>query len=162
MAINPEVKNYLDEKQVVYEAVAHPQVFSTIEEAQTLGIEADEIAKTLVVHASRMPGDRALVVVPGSRKISNDKIREVFGSKHARLSLEDELEQEFPQFELGAVPPLGELLNLPVYVDERLLGHDTILFSGGTHTDSVKMDVNDFFGLCDSILVDVAEEEKAA
>ena len=162
MALNQEVKAYLDGKQVDYEVIPHPRVFSTIDEALALGIEADEIAKTLVIHVTRLPENQALMVIPGSRKVSNSKIREVFGTKHARLALEDEMARDFPQFELGAVPPLGELLDLPVYIDERLLAHTTILFTGGTHTGSVKMSVDDFFNLTGSILVDIVEERGAA
>ena len=161
MALNPEVKMYLDGKQVDYEVIPHPKVFTTIEEAQALGIEASEIAKTLVIHVTDTPEDRALVVLPGSQKISNRKIHDIFGTKHARLALEAELASDFPQFELGAVPPLGELLDLPVYIDERLLSHDTVLFTGGTHTDSVKMGIHDFFNLAESMLVDAVEEEAA-
>lgn len=162
MAINPQVKEYLDSKRVDYEAIPHAKVFSTIEEAHILGVAGDEIAKTLVIHVTHEAGDQALVVIPGSRKVGKEKIREVFGTKHARLALEDEMSRDFPQFELGAVPPLGELLDLPVYIDERLLSHDTILFSGGTHMDSVKMQVHDFFNLTESILVDMVEEREAA
>jgi len=162
MALNPEVKTYLDGKQVDYEVIPHPQVFTTIEEAQALGVEASEIAKTLVVHVTHDPKNRAILVVPGSRKISNRKTHDIFGTKHARLALEDELVQEFPQFELGAVPPLGELISLPVYIDERFLSHDTILFTGGTHTDSIKMSVHDFLNLAENTLVDAVEEQEAA
>ncbi len=162
MALNPQVKTYLDEKQVDYEVIPHPKVFTTIEEARALGIEASEIAKTLVIHVTHTPEDRALLVIPGSRKISTRKLHEIFGTKHARLALEEELARDFPEFELGAVPPLGELLDLAVYIDERLLTHDSVLFTGGTHTDSVKMDVHDFFNLTNSILVDAVEEQEAA
>ena len=60
MALNPEVKAYLDDKQVDYEVIPHPRVFSTIDEALALGIEADEIAKTLVIHVTHLPEDQAL------------------------------------------------------------------------------------------------------
>lgn len=162
MAINPQVKEYLDDKRVDYEVIPHAQVFSTIEEALALGVAGDEIAKTLVIHITRGNRGQALVVVPGSRKISRDKIRELFGAKHARLAMEDEMRRDFPQFKLGAVPPLGELLDLPVYIDERLLSHDTILFTGGAHTDSIRMQMHDFFNLTESILVDMVEEREAA
>lgn len=158
MMLNPQIRDFLDSSDVKYQIVEHPQVFSTIEEARALGIEADEIAKTLVMQVTHEPGDLALAVIPGSRKISNKKIREVFGTKHAHLATEDEMGREFPQYEIGTVPPLGELLDLPVYVDERLIAHDSILFSGGTHTDSLKMQIEDFLNLTDTILVDLVEE----
>src|SRR3989304_2006185 len=162
MALNPQVKAYLDSKQVTFEVIPHDRVFSSVDEARALGIEADEIAKSLVIHVTHLPGDMALLVVPGSRKISNKKIQQIFATKHARLATEDEMARDFSQFELGAVPPLGELLNLPVYADERLLDHDTILFTGGTHSDSVKISVQDFVNMTNAILVDVVEQARTA
>ncbi len=162
MAINPMVKEYLDGRSVNYEEVSHPQAFTTIEEARVLEVDADEVAKTLVIHSAHKPGDLALVVVPGGQKINRSKMREVFASKHARLLTEDELLDDFPQFELGAIPPLAELFDLPIYFDERILEHETVVISGGTHTDSLMIDVRDLFNLADSVLVNLADEDMAA
>jgi Ala-tRNA(Pro) deacylase len=161
MPLNPEVKAYLDNKKVDYEIINHQQVFSTVEEAKTLGIDADEIAKALVIHITHV-GNQALVVIPGGHKVSTTKIKELFGTKHARLALEDELARDYPLFELGAVPPFGDLLQLPVYIDSRLVAHDSVIFSGGTHTGSVKMSMHDFLNIANGSLVDVAEEKSAA
>jgi Ala-tRNA(Pro) deacylase len=161
MPLNTEVRAYLDSKKVDYEIISHPRVFSTVEEAQALGIDADEIAKTLVIHITHL-GNQALVVIPGGHKVSNTKIKELFGTKHARLALEDELARDYPQFELGAVPPFGDLIKLPVYIDSRLVAHDDVIFSGGTHTDSIKMSMHDFLNTVNGALVDVAEEKTAA
>ncbi|MDI6689445.1 MAG: YbaK/EbsC family protein [Actinomycetota bacterium] len=155
MAICPDVKKYLEKKGVSYEHITHPQVFSCIEEAKALRIEADEIAKNLIV---KIKDRRAFAVLPGAHRLDMHKLREVMGSSHARLIMEEEMGAEFPRYEIGAVPPLGELFGIPVYVDKRLLDHETVIFTGGTHTDSIRMNCRDFVNLVNPRVVDLAEE----
>lgn len=154
MAIAPDVKTYLDKSGVSCEAVSHPQVFSCVEEAKALGIDADEIAKNLII---KMKDRHAFVVLPGARRLDMHKLRDLLG-KRARLELEEEMPADFPKYEVGAVPPLGEFFGLPVYVDKRLLDHETIIFVAGTHTDSIKMKTQDFVNLVKAQIVDLAEE----
>lgn len=162
MAINNDVRRFLDDASVSFETLAHARVLNTIDEARALGMEADTIAKTLVVNVR---GELAIAVVPGGHKVDNHKLREVFGNKHARLATEEEIGRDFPQFELGAVPPLPPMLGLPGYVERRLLDHDTVIFTGGTHTDSVRMNCADFVNMIQPEMVDLCrweEEEMAA
>lgn len=162
MAPNPLLIDFLDGRRADYSVVDHPRAFGTVEEASALGINADEVAKTLVIHISHMKGDMALVVIPGGQRVSNRKIRQLFMNSHARLATEEELARDFPQFELGAIPPFGRLVDLSTYVDRRLLEHDRIVFPAGTHTDSVLMGTHDFVNLADAAAVDVVEEPLAA
>ncbi len=161
MAVDPEVVAWLDEREAEYEVIDHPEVFATAQEARELGIDVDQVAKSLVVHVTH-DGDQAIVVVPGGHRISNDKLQAMFGASHARLATEDELRRDFPQFELGAVPPLSGLVSLPIYIDRRLVDHETALFNGGTHTASIRMSMHDFINLADLSVVDVVDEPRAA
>lgn len=156
MAVNPNIIAYLDEQGVKYEAVSHPQVFSTVEEANALGIEADEVAKTLVIN---IRGRYVLAILPGAQRLDVKKLREVLNTSHARLMTEEEMANDFPEYDVGAVPPLGALFNIPVYVDKKLLDHETIIFAGGTHTDSIKMKTKDLVDLIKPQLVDLAKEK---
>ncbi len=161
MAVNPEVVAWLDERGAEYEVIEHAQVFDTAAEARELGIDVDQLAKSLVVHVTHQ-GNQAVVVVPGGHRVSNDKLRSFFGTSHARLTTEDELRTEFPQFELGAVPPLSGLVRLPIYIDRRLVDHEKVLFNAGTHTASIRMSMHDFINLADLSVIDVVEEPEAA
>jgi len=161
MAVNPEVVAWLDERGAKYEVIEHAEVFDTVAEARELGIDVDQLAKSLVVHVTH-EGNQAVVVVPGGHRVSNDKIQALFGTSHARLATEDELSTEFPRFELGAVPPLSGLVRIPVYIDRRLIDHETVLFNGGTHTASIRISMHDFINLADLSVVDVVEEPKVA
>ncbi len=157
MAANKKVLDYLNSNDIEYEVVEHPRVFTSIEEAKALGIDADEIAKCLVIN---MRGEYVLVVVPGDRRVSNTKLRAALGNKRARLATEAEMKMDFPDWELGAIPPLGDLFGLPIYLDIDLIDHETLLFSAGTHTDSIKIDSADLINLIRPDITELCEDQE--
>ena len=59
--------------------------------------------------------------------------------RHVRLAAEQELLRDFPGIELGALPPLGSLLGAPLYVDQEVLQHETVVFAAGSQTESVQV-----------------------
>jgi Cys-tRNA(Pro)/Cys-tRNA(Cys) deacylase len=65
---------------------------------------------------------------------------------------------DFSEFELGAIPPLGEMLPAPEIVDRRLLGHDRVLCNGGDHTHSILLDPDDIVRASQAQVADVCEE----
>ncbi|MHB9053937.1 MAG: aminoacyl-tRNA deacylase [Thermoleophilia bacterium] len=156
MAVAGRVKNYLDDQGLAYEVVSHQETFSTCEEARAVGVIASHVAKTLVIKTGA--GD-VLAVLPASERIDIHKLRDIVDDNHARLATENEMKTEFADFDLGAVPPLGELLEAPVLLDRRLENADEVIFAAGTHSDSVKMSGEDFLKLTRPQVVDVALEE---
>jgi Ala-tRNA(Pro) deacylase len=62
----------------------------------------------------------------------------------------------FPDCELGAMPPLGELYDLPVYVDESLAGDKEIIVNAGTHRDAIRMNYDDLVGLARPVVCSFA------
>ncbi len=158
MAIATSVKCYLDEQGLAYETMRHRRALTSGDEARALGVTPAHVAKTLVV---RSQGGDALVVLPASARVDMHKLRDVLGDNHARLASEVELEAEMSEFELGAVPPLGELIGARVYLDEKLEQMDEVVFAGGTHQDSVKMSGGDFLKLVHPRVADLALEPGA-
>lgn len=154
MAIHPKVRAYLDERGVEYEVTAHERAYSTIEEARVLGVDADEVVKNLVVRAG---SDRYFVLLPGAHRLDMKRLREMLG-KHARLETEEEMAADFAEFDVGAVPPFGQLFGCRVVVDRGLLAHDTVVFLAGTHTDSVRMRTADFVNLLNADFADLASQ----
>lgn len=131
---------YLERRGVAFEAISHDKVFTTIDEARALGIEGDEVAKTLLLDTER---GHVLAVIPGDRRLEMHLVADAIGDKHARLASEHEIQRDLPGMELGALPPLGGLLKLPVYVDPTVAEHETIVFAGGSQTESIKMGARD-------------------
>jgi Ala-tRNA(Pro) deacylase len=84
--------------------------------------------------------------MPASSHVQLEKLSELIGHP-ARLASEGEFASLFPDCELGAMPPLGELYGLPVYMDESLIADKEIVFNAGTHRDAVRMQLEDFMRL---------------
>lgn len=155
MAIKNEVKDYLDKNGVSYEVISHPQVFSTIDEARALGVNADETLKNLIV---KVKEEEVFAIIPGGHRLDTSKLRHAVNSKHARLITEEEMAKDYSGYEIGAVPPLGELFGVKSYLDKQLIPHETVIFCGGTHSDCVKMKCQDFVNLVKPEIVDLVQE----
>jgi Ala-tRNA(Pro) deacylase len=137
------VTEHLEQRGSAFEVIPHRQAYTSTDEAWTLGIDAGEVLKTLAVRTG--PG-YALVVIPASRRLDLHLVREALGDHQARLASEEELSRDFPGYQLGALPPLGALLDCEVYVDPEVLGHDIVVFAAGGQTESVRMRTRELFG----------------
>lgn len=141
MKLSP-VAQRLQERGVSFELVPHEKAVTSIEEARALGIAADEVVKTVVLDTV---SGYALAVVPASRRLDMSLVRDAVHDNHVRLAKEDELERDFSIYELGALPPLGSLVDAPTYVDPEVMAHDTIVFAAGTQAESVKVRTESLF-----------------
>jgi Ala-tRNA(Pro) deacylase len=131
------VARFLDRRHAQYEVIEHTETFAAADEATAGGSMPARMAKTVLLHDH--DGFRA-VVIPASERLDLRKARERFGaSGHLRLATEEEIEQEFPAFDPGALPPFRALLGTPEILDTRLLAHDHVFCSGGDHRHTVKI-----------------------
>ncbi len=78
-----------------------------------------------------------LAIVPASERLDLRKLRRAASRPDLRLATEAELQRDFPQFEVGALPPFGELFGCPELIDGRLLSVSRILCNGGDHRHSI-------------------------
>jgi Ala-tRNA(Pro) deacylase len=134
------VTGYLEERCIPYDAFWHEQTYTSIAEARALGFTADEVLKTLVVTTKTGP---VLIVIPASRRLDMLLVRKALGDDSAALMSEDQIERDFPEYELGALPPLGALLHVPQFVDSEVIAHRTVVFAAGSRTESVRLDLPD-------------------
>jgi Ala-tRNA(Pro) deacylase len=136
------VGDYLRAKGIETEVIPHEPTHSALGEATRLGVPAQEVAKTIVLdtHAGR-----ALAVIPASARLDMGLVHRAVADPHARLASEEELQRDYPDFELGAFPPLGSLLNAPVYVDPKVMEGETVVFAAGTADTSLRATTRDLF-----------------
>jgi Ala-tRNA(Pro) deacylase len=135
-----QVTEHLQNRGVPFAPIAHRQAYTSIDEARALGIEASEVVKTVAV---RVAGGYALMAVPATGRLDMHLVRAAVGDRHVRLATEEELRRDFPGLELGALPPLGSLLGAPLYVDQEVLQHETVVFAAGSQTESVQLKTAD-------------------
>ena len=97
------VTQWLEERGVDYELVTHAETFTAADAARVAGVPAGHVAKTIALHQGRA---YRLVVIPASRRLDLSRLRELSGgSPHLRLATEHEMKRDFPDFEVGALPP---------------------------------------------------------
>jgi Ala-tRNA(Pro) deacylase len=149
---------YLDENQVKYTLHAHPTAYTAREVAAVEHIPAHEIAKTVVVLSEE---GFAMAVLPGDSVLDLESIRALLGVNRLRLATEGELGELFPDCELGAMAPFGNLYGLPVYVDAELAREDAIAFNAGTHRDVIHMRFGDFQKLVNPKMLELSRHAAA-
>jgi Ala-tRNA(Pro) deacylase len=85
------------------------------------------------------------------------KARAVLGTPEVTLASEVELVGAYPEFELGAVPPVGGAYDR-VLVDERVFDNSFILLDAGTHGESIRLRTGDLLSLASAEVADLAQE----
>lgn len=152
-----DLTSTLDEAGVEYELLPHAHTESAAAEAEALGLEPADVAKTLVV---KTPDGYVRAVILGSHRLDLHKLRDVSGGgKHkVHLASEDDLRRDFPEFELGAVPPLGGGQRNPVVVDERVAGRETVVLEAGSHDESVRISAAELVRAAGAEVADICED----
>jgi Ala-tRNA(Pro) deacylase len=136
-----QLKSFLDNHHVKYNTISHSPEYTAQEIAASAHIPGKELAKTVIV---KVDGEFAMAVLPASTHVSLSRLRTATRAENAELATETEFESLFPDCELGAMPPFGNLYDMGVYVDRRLSEDDEIAFNAGSHTELVQMSYSDF------------------
>jgi Ala-tRNA(Pro) deacylase len=144
MSISRTLQAYLDREWVHYDVLPHPEAFRALAIAQTLHTPEKEMAKVVIVKVRER---FMLTVLPASWNVDLHRLRTVLATPQVRLATEDEIRDLFPDCELGAMPPFGNLYGLSVYVDQSLTEDEEIVFQAGTHSEAIRMRYWDFAGL---------------
>lgn len=155
-----DVTGFLEEAGVDFDVLEHAHTERAADEAAALGIGPEEVAKTLVLVA---PSGSVRAVLAASERIDVRKVAALLGvgGKEVHLASEDDLARDYPDFELGAVPPFGGPED-QVVVDERLAGRDSVVLEAGTHERSVRLKAADLVRLTQAQVANIRREEPAA
>jgi prolyl-tRNA editing enzyme YbaK/EbsC (Cys-tRNA(Pro) deacylase) len=149
------VTTFLEAEGVGYEVVDHRPTFSAAAEARASGAEPREAAKTLALHDH---GGYRMAVIPATHRLDMHRTRELLGAtSHLRLATEEELQRDFPMFDVGAMPPLGPMMPMPEIIDVHLLYHDRILCAGGDHKHALRLDPRDLLRVCEPRVASLCE-----
>ena len=136
-----KLKEYLDQNNVDYVTINHDYTECASHTAATTHIPGKEIAKTVII---RVRGDLAMAVLPAGFLIDFQKLQEALTIYDVSLADEAEFGEHFPNCDLGAMPPFGNLYGMNVYVAEPITEDETIAFCAGSHTELVQMKYADF------------------
>jgi len=156
MATEP-ITAVLDQAGITYELLPHPHTERAADEAEALGLSPSEVAKTLIVTS---PEGNVRAVLPASERIDLRKLGELQGEsrKDVHLASEDALRRDYPEFELGAVPPVGGAHGDRVIVDRRLAELETLVLEAGSHDESIRVPTSDLIRLTQAQIADICAD----
>ena len=141
MAIPQRIRDYLDSQNVSYETLHHPQAFTAQEVAHSLHVSGKKCEKVVVARRDSKP---VLVVMPASHRLNFQELKATLKANQLEMLVENELVGLFPDCDLGAVPPFGNLYGIDVWVDRAVASAEKVIFCAGTHEDCIRMRYSDF------------------
>ncbi|MEW6379788.1 MAG: YbaK/EbsC family protein [bacterium] len=136
-----KLKEFLDNNNIRYVTITHSPAYTAQEIAASAHIPGREMAKTVMV---KIDEKMAMVVLPANVQINFDFLRCITGAQRVSLASEEEFKDRFPESEIGAMPPFGNLYGLDVLVSEDLAMDEEIAFNAGSHSELIKMSYKDF------------------
>ena len=135
------LREFLDSHGVRYFVVSHSAAYTAQEIAAAAHVPGKELAKTVMVNIA---GKMAMVILPASRQLDFECLREITDTRDVELAGEKEFAGLFPECEIGAMPPFGNLYGMDVYVSEELEADDEIAFNAGAHTELLRLSYDDY------------------
>lgn len=142
------IKNILDENKIDYKLMKHEPVLTSEDAARVRKSPLKQGAKALIMYADKKP---IMIVLPANLKVEFKQFKSIYHVKDLRMATANEVKQ-VTNVEIGAVPPFGNLFNIPLYVDKKLGENEKIDFNAGEHTKSVEMKYKDFERLTKPII----------
>ena len=139
-----KLKEFLDDHHVRYVTINHSPAFTAQEIAASAHIPGKELAKTVMVD---IDGKLAMAVLPASLRVDLARLKGATGAEHVELARESEFADRFPECELGAMPPFGNLYDMEVFADVSLIEDEQIAFNTGTHSELVRLPYQAFVDL---------------
>ena len=142
MAVNQRLLSLLVRSRVEYELLPHREAFTAQQVAESTHVRGRRLAKVVLVRSGR---DRYLMaVVPASEHVDLEVLAHLSGHAHLELAAEGEMLRVFPDCEAGAMPPFGNLYDVPVFLDACLAHEEDIIFQAGNHHEVVRMPVAEY------------------
>ena len=136
-----KLKDFLDSHHTKYVTIRHSAAYTAQETAESAHIPGDEMAKTVMV---KLDGEMALAVLPASGRIDFEMLKHAAGARSVELAVEEEFRSRFPDCEVGAMPPFGNLYGMKTFVAKELAEDEEIAFNAGSHTELIRLAYRDF------------------
>ena len=148
-----KLRHFLDENLVKYIVITHSKAYTSQGIAACAHISGNELAKTVMLQKD---GELCMAVLPASKHVNLAAFAKLTNSVEVSLASERDFKDRFPDCEVGAMPPFGNLYGLRVYVDASLTRDKEIAFNAGSHLELVQLAYIDFARLVEPTIVDFA------
>lgn len=136
-----KLQEFLDSHHIKYVRIIHSPAYTAQKIAASAHIPGKTLAKTVMV---KVDGKVAMAILPASKQVDFKLLREATGAAQVELAREREFMDLFPDCDIGAMPPFGNLYGMEVYVAKTLTEDEEIAFNAGSHTELIRLAYKDF------------------
>ncbi|MFI5390705.1 MAG: aminoacyl-tRNA deacylase [Bacteriovoracales bacterium] len=136
-----KLEQLLEKNHIKYKTIKHDVAYTAQEIAEKAHIKGNEFAKTVMV---KLDGKLAMAVLRGNDHLDLERLKKSSKAKKVEMVKEDDFQKAFPDCELGAMPPFGNLYNLNVYVDDQLSQNKRLAFNSGNHKELISLTYMDW------------------
>lgn len=134
--------SFLKSNNISFDVLNHEPVRTSLEAASVRpGLAVENGAKAMILKKKKTENAEwkdlfFMVVLPGDLKVDYKKVKLSLNVSDVQLASPEEV-LEIAEVEVGAVPPFGNLMGLPVLLDSRLLEKSLVAFNAGSHAISI-------------------------
>ena len=156
--VTEQIQKILTDSGAWHETFEHEPVRTSEQAASTRpGYSLEQGAKALIVRVKKSKKEKVFVmlVLPAHLKIDNKKVKDYYQAKDFRFATEEEVLEITGGVQPGAVPPFGNLFDLEVLVDPKLLDNQKIVFNAGDRSFSIAMKSQDYIKLASPKIQDI-------
>jgi len=137
------IPTFLEQRRCWFEHVLHQPTYCAQRLAHELHVPGREVAKTVLLRADGR-GKYVVAVLPAHRKIDLEQVEKLLGKGQPELATEAEVAEQFPDCELGTLPPFGSQYGMKTIVDSSLAEDEKIVFESNTHHEAIRMRFDEF------------------
>lgn len=127
-------EGYLRKRGIAYNVEMHADSASARAEARALHMPPDDVLKAVLL---KVGNDLNVAITTASRRLDIRRVRRLIHDEPVRLATEMEIRTAYPDFELGALPPIPGLLGVGGFVDPSVFEHNLVAFADGRRTESI-------------------------
>lgn len=148
------VERYLETNFISFQEHVHDPAYTSQEVAQAEHVTGHRLAKVVVAMSGKKP---CLLVLPASFMVDLDKARKSTGIHDLRFANEFEIEECFPDCQVGAIPPLPKWKDVKIYMDPSMRHPGTFLFQAADHQHVIQMKFSDWYEVTNPIELEFAQ-----
>ena len=145
----------LNKNNLEFKHFTHDHVITAEEAARVRNTKIEEAAKALILKDKE--NNIYQFIISGHKRLELKKIKRYFGIKNIALADPDTVKEK-TGCTVGSVPPFGTIFNLIVYIDKSVTENEYVVFSAGTHNDSIRMKSRDYINVVKGIVGDFGKE----
>jgi prolyl-tRNA editing enzyme YbaK/EbsC (Cys-tRNA(Pro) deacylase) len=159
----PAVMSALQALGVAYELInIDPAYADTAVFCEHYGYALERSCNTILVASKKEPRKFAACVVLATTQLDvNRRVRKLLGVSRASFATAEEM-MAITGMQVGGVTPFALPADLPLYVDERIMGLEWVILGGGGRESKIKIAPEVFSTLGAEIITDLGIERSVS